>query len=288
MLRNRWKILIAATLAVMCGTTAAALALSDTGSPGPPGFTPITYTPSTGASAGLAGITGTSMPAVLSELETRLGTTGIVGAEVRSIAASEAAGVPGGTTLVVTVGAGQSHADGIKATWEAELLAGALREVANERALGSALDNFETLERSSDGSIVPVDSGFGNVALGQLFDTSSDAVIESRLRARLTSVGLRPVSISFMRGLQAAPVVVAEADDPQAVVTASEDATFWSKMLGTYQAYEGYYLELRDGQGHPFLISTAAHRAGSSSGWIRSDLRPSINTSPVPTGSDGG
>lgn len=287
MLVNRSKLVIAAILAVSCAT-AAALALSDTGVPGPPGFTPITYTPSTGVSADLAGITGTSMPAVLSELETRLGSTSIVGADVRSIAASEAAGVPGGTTLVMTIDGGQSHAEGIKATWDAELLAGALREVANERPLGATLDNFETMQRVPDGSLVPVDSGFGNVALGQLFDTSGDPMIASRIRAGLTSVGLKPISISFASALQASPVVVAQANDPAAVVTASEDASFWGKMLGNYQDYEGYYLELRDTQGRPFLISTAAHRAGSSSGWIRPDLGAPILVSPLPTGNPGG
>jgi hypothetical protein len=59
-------------------------------------------------------------------------------------------------------------------------------------------------------------------------------------------------------------------------------------MLGNYDNYEGFYIELRDASGDPFLISTAAHRAGSSSGWIRPDLNPRLLVKPVATGKAGG
>jgi hypothetical protein len=150
------------------------------------------------------------------------------------------------------------------------------------------LDNFVTSTRFPDGRIVPSDSGFGNVTRSQLFDRSGNGQIEKRIESGLTSVGLKPRKITFVRALQSSPVVIATADDPAAVITASSDASFWTKMLGDFDNYEGYYLELRDQQGDPFLVSTAAHRAGSSSGWIREDLRTNRFANPIRTGDNGG
>lgn len=270
----------------MSAVVATAAALSTVEDSPTEGFTPIQYAQETGDNASAARIDGRTLAEALQQLRARVGGRSISEAEVRAVPATASAA--GGNVVFVTVSADAPGPAAIKATWEAELLVGALRDIAAERQLGT-LDNFLISTRFPDGRVVPNDSGFGNVTKSQLFDRSKDGEIKRRIRAGLESAGLKPRRITFIQALQSSPVVIASADDPASAVAMSTDASFWTKMLGDYDNYEGYYLELRDQNGDPFLVSTAAHRAGSSSGWIRTDLRPTrIATHPVPTGGDGG
>jgi hypothetical protein len=283
--RKRRLVFCALGAGAAAAITAGALSTVGGGnSSGPPGFTPIQYAQANGPSAALAGIDATTLGGALQQLRARLGDQRVATADVRALPTTPSNA--GGETALMTVDASSRGAPAIRATWEGELLAGALRDTAAEKGLG-ALDNFETSLRLPDGSVTPNDSGFGNVVRSQRFE-ASPALIEKRIRSGLAAVGLKPVSISFVSILQPAPVVIAQADDPAAVVEASHDARWWTKALGDYDNFEGYYIELRDASGDPFLISTAAHRAGSSSGWIRPDLNPHLPLKPVPTGSAGG
>ena len=286
-MRRHKRLLVVCTLGVCAAAAITAGALSTIGggsASGPPGFTPVQYAGAQGTSAALAGIDATTLGGALQQLRGRLTDHRVTAADVRALPTT--ASSAGGETAVLTVDAGSRGAPAIRATWEGELLAGALRDTAAEKGLG-ALDNFEISLRLSDGTVIPNDSGFGNVVRSQRFAASAP-LIERRIQAGLTDIGLTPVSISFVSVLQPAPVVIAQADDPATVVEASHDARWWTKMLGNYDDYEGYYIELRDASGEPFLISTAAHRAGSSSGWIRPDLNPRLPLKPVPTGQAGG
>ena len=281
------RLLISSALALCIAAAITAGALSTIGgSSGPPGFTPVQRAQTTGPSASAAGIDATTLAGALQQLRARLGDQRIATAEVRSLPTT--ASNAGGETALLTVDASGPGAPAIRATWEGELIAGALRDVAAERGLGP-LDNFQISLHYPDGSITPNDSGFGNVVRSQRFDASPPPVIERRIRTGLVDAGLTPISISFVSALQTSPVVIAQADKPKAVVQASEDAHYWSEILGgDFQNYEGYYLELRDPAGKPFLISTSANRAGSSTGWIRPDLNPRPLANGIPTGSPGG
>jgi hypothetical protein len=286
-MRRRKRLLILSVLGLSAAAAITAGALSTIGggnASGPPGFTPIQYAQANGPSAALAGIDAGTLGGALQQLRARLGDQRVAVADVRALPTT--ASNAGGETAVMTVDAASPGPAAIRATWEGELVAGALRDVGTEKGLGN-LDNFEISLRFPDGTVVPDDSGFGNVVRSQRFETSP-ALIERRIRAGLADVGLKPVSISFVSVLQPAPVVIAEADSPAAVVEASHDARWWTKALGNYDDYEGFYIELRDASGDPFSISTAAHRAGSSSGWIRPDLNPRPIVHGVPTGSAGG
>jgi hypothetical protein len=283
--RKRLIVLCALGLGAAAAITAGALSTIGGGNAsGPPGFTPIQYAQAHGPSATLAGINATTVGGVLQQLRARLADQRVATADVRVLPTT--ASNAGGETAVMTVDAAGPGAPAIRATWEAELVAGALRDVAAEKGLG-ALDNFEISLRLPDGTVTPDDSGFGNVVRSQRFE-ASPALIERRIRSGLADVGLSPVSISFVSVLQPAPVVIAQTNDPAAVVEASHDARWWTKMLGNYDNYEGFYIELRDASGDPFSISTVAHRAGSSSGWIRPDLNPRLPLKPVATGNAGG
>lgn len=286
-MRRRKRLLVVCALGLGAAAAITAGALSTIGggdASGPPGFTPIQYAQANGSSAALAGIDASTLGGALQQLRDRLGDQRVAAAAVRALPTT--ASNAGGETAVITVDASGPGAPAIRATWEGELLAGALRDIGAEKGLG-ALDNFEISLRFPDGTVAPDDSGFGNVVRSQRFE-ASPALIERRIGSGLADVGLSPVSISFVSVLQPAPVVIAQADDPAAVVEASHDARWWTKMLGDYDNYEGFYIELRDASRDPFLISTAAHRAGSSSGWIRPDLNPPLPLKPVPTGRAGG
>ena len=263
-----------------------AVGLSASGSGDKPGFKPVQYAHGIGSSADRAGIDGTSLDAVLQQLQTRVANTAIGQASIDTVQPNKEAAA--GEVVTLTVDAASTGAAAIKDTWEAELIAGALRDVAAERGLPE-VDNFLINTRLPDGSIVPSDSGFGNVARSQLFDTASDSQIATRIRSGLGDAGLTPISVSFVPVLQSAPVVIASSTDPAATVDASHLYPWWTKVLGDFNNYEGYYFELRDTSGKPFLISTAAHRAGSSSSWIRQDLRlPQFATGAIATGGAGG
>jgi hypothetical protein len=283
--RKRRLFLSAVGLGAAAAITAGALSTIGGGdASGPPGFTPVQYADAKGPSAALAGIDASTLEGALQQLRARLADDRVTAADVRALPTTPSNA--GGQTALLTVGAASRGAPAIRATWEGELLAGALRDAAAEQGLG-ALDNFEISLRLPNGTVVPDDSGFGNVAPSQRFETSP-APIERRIRTGLADVGLKPLSISFVSVLQPAPVVIAQSNDPAAVIEASHDARWWSKMLGSYDNYEGYYVEFRDASGDPFGISTAAHRAGSSSGWIRPDLSPRLPVKPLPTGNNGG
>jgi hypothetical protein len=282
--QRRLLFILGVGLVVVAATTVGALSTIG-GSSGPPGFVPVQHAHSTGPSAALAGIDASTLGGALQQLRARLGDNRVTAADVRALPTT--ASNAGGETAVLTVDAAHPGASAIRASWEGELLAGALRDVAAEKGLGS-LDNFEISTRFPDGTVAPNDSGFGNVVRSQLFDTSPSGVIERRIRAGLADVGLKPIAITFVSALQSSPVVIAEARDPAAIVSASERAPWWTRALGDYDNYEGYYIELRDSSGAPFLISTAAHRAGSSSGWIRPDLNPRLGLNPIATGTPGG
>ncbi len=284
MARNR--LILVACLVTVAGVAGAAFSAVGGRGGGPPGFKPVQYARATGASAAAAGVDGRSLPEVLLQLRARVGDGAITQAGIGLIPAT--ASSAGGSVVSMTVNVDLAGPMAIRRTWEAELIAGALRDVAAERGLGQ-VDNFLISTRFPDGSVVPADSGFGNVVTSQLFDASSDSDIAKRITAGLTKARLKPISVSFVPVLQSAPVVIASGDDPAAIVDASHLAPWWTDVLGDYDNYEGYYLELRDQDGNPFLISTAAHRAGSSSAWMRPDLRSrSFSINSVPTGSSGG
>lgn len=283
MTRGRGLPLIAA-LTIVVGVGSAA-AIDVVRSDGPPGFVPITYAPQVDP-AGLADELQPGTPAeALSLLQRRLSSTAIVSARLTQLPKSDAS--PGGLTLVQTVQASESGPTGIRATWEAEILAGALKDVMSARHLGT-LDNFQTDELLAGKDVGTVDSGFGNVLPGQIFDRSKASQLTAHITRLLRASDLAPVTVEVENGIQLAPVVVARTRNPRGLVDALTQPSAWTGILGNYDNYEGYYFELQDSSGAPVLVSTAAHRAGASSAWIRQDLAPPrLITSPVPVPGSG-
>jgi hypothetical protein len=269
------------TLVVLGATGAVGRAIIASADDDHPGFTPIQYSKGIDPAAAAASITATSPADALTDIVTRVSDPQITRAELRFVPETDSSA--GGLTAFLTVRRGPAGPTAIEDVWKAELVAGAVRDILSAKGLPQ-LDNFEVDEQVPGGPTLPVDSGFGNVATGQLFDTSSFGDVQERIGNGLRAAGLKPLSVTVLTVLQAAPMVIAETDNLSAFVERATDPDFWQQMLGDYNNYEGYYFELRDSAGEPVVISAAAHRAGSSSSWTRPDLRSSsVIRSPLPT-----
>jgi hypothetical protein len=282
---KRVTVLGSAVLVLVVAATGTAVAASDS-SDESPGFLPIQYAKESGSIAALEeAITGVTPDDALKQIVARLNDPDLATAEVRVVPETESSA--GGRIVFLTVHTPESGPTAIKDLWLAELAAGALRDVLAIKNL-AGLDNFQVASQRPDGEVVPVISGFGNVSSGQVFDTSSEDEITDRMAKGLRSVGLEPVSLTTANALQLSPIVVAKTESPASFVEQATNPRFWEQMLGDYLNYEGYYFELQDQDGKPAVISTAAHRAGTSASWTRSDLRRDNRMHPVITGSDGG
>jgi hypothetical protein len=155
--------------------------------------------------------------------------------------------------------------------WEADLVEGAVAD-ALEAATGNSVADSRIDLKLPDGTIVEdASGGMGEIAPGQDFTTGSDLTIKDHLRAELTRRGLTPVSIDVLHADQPAPAVVATTTDAR---RAARDAneTIGSLFGTSPPTYEGYYLEIRDVNGTPVLIESAAFRSGSGRLWVRPDL----------------
>lgn len=153
--RLRAAMIGATTLLLVGGAGAGIAETTDDGG----GFQPITFAQTVGRTAA-APIVGKSVHDLLAQLEARLAIPGLSAATVAT--APGTASSAGGQILSMVVDVAGPGASAIRATWGAELLAGALRDAVAANDL-PRLDNFQTSERFPDGRTVAVDGGFGNV-----------------------------------------------------------------------------------------------------------------------------
>jgi hypothetical protein len=156
----------------------------------------------------------------------------------------------------------------VEPMWEADLLEGAV--VARTGTSANVHDSFGG---STFDAVLPngtkiddVSGGLGDVARDQSFDQSSDAAIRSSITSALGADGLTPVSITVFRALDGAPAVVASTSNPQAAV--AKLGVIQADLFGKPPHYEGFYLELRDSTGNPFVHSSASFRTGAGRFWV--------------------
>jgi hypothetical protein len=127
-----------------------------------------------------------------------------------------------------------------------------------------------------DGRIVPdLDGGMGDVQRGQLFTDRSEGAIRASVTAAAAGLGLRLVSLRVLRPLDAAPAIVVESSEPEA--DAARFAQLIGALLGTPTAFEGYYLELRDGDGNAVARVAASFRTGAGHFWVAPAYRTVVN-----------
>jgi hypothetical protein len=158
-----------------------------------------------------------------------------------------------------------------KASWEGDLLTGALIDEYAARGLGSIVETNATLVDPS-GARQPIGGGFGNVVSDQIFASVPNSLAD-QVAAGAAQFGLHSVSLSRVQGLQEAPVIVATTDQPRETASALEQPSALASLLGGPPSmYEGLYIEVRDTSGAPVYIAATASRAGASTVWIAPSL----------------
>lgn len=157
-----------------------------------------------------------------------------------------------------------------RAIWEGNLLAGAVADhyaALGLGAIGQVLGTFVT----PDGRRQVYGGGLGDVVRDQLFDEPPAAAV---VRERATVLGLRDVTLSIGRVVQATIVVEGRADDPQqtALRLAGQPGGVAELLGAAPTSFEGVVIDVRDRNGAPVLRLGTAARAGASTVWTRPDL----------------
>ncbi len=178
-----------------------------------------------------------------------------------------------GRWLYSEVSAQSKGAGSMRALWEANLVAGALRDEIHLAGLTGELIASNTSLRLPDGRVIKyAGGGIGRVAFGQSYRNFDSPTIASGIRSAAVGLGLRVQAVSVHRPLQAAPAVVVEATNPAEFVKRANQ--IYRAIFDGVATYEGQYLEARDSSGDPFFIQATAFRTGVGSRWIRPDLDP--------------
>ncbi|MFN2466650.1 MAG: hypothetical protein ABR521_00750 [Gaiellaceae bacterium] len=187
------------------------------------------------------------------------------------IDSAEPATVRRGPALHVIVAASDTGAGSVRPVWIANLLAGAF----NDRLYQAGFSRLSELSIDlllPGGELVDAGGGLGYVVPGQQFALTAEGVLAAHIEQGLSELGLTAESISFIRPVQRAPIVVAETPAPAAFVHAAMDLATWRTIFGDYSDLEGFYLEVADTQGNPVLIQAESGRVGGGLGWVRPDL----------------
>jgi hypothetical protein len=179
----------------------------------------------------------------------------------------------GGRWLYTTVAAPALGAAAVRVIWEANLLAGALREELHLAGIAGALIAANVSVRLPDGTLHRnAGGGMGHVAYGQRFADGDPAAIEADIRRAAAKHGLKIESIEVFRPLQPAPAIVVRVDDPVAFLADSN--LIVRDLFGGVARYEGQYLQANDRAGAPVFVQAADFRTGVGQQWIRPDLDP--------------
>ncbi len=254
--RSRVAVVSISVVAVAVGL-AATIGRADQG-PQPP--IPIAYAPIQIAPT-------SSVPAVLAlgDAMRRLGGSAVVSARIGTPpAGSERVGQP---WLYATV-AVTDMADGgdVEPMWEADLLEGAVVERSGTSTDVHAEFGGATFDALLPNGTTLADNsgGLGNIVRGQVFGGSRNAQVA--LRASVLSAGLVPTDVRLLNGIGQAPAIIATAINPRAAMRRF-NATVKS-VFGSPPRFEGYYIELRDLRGNPFVRASASFRTGAGRVWV--------------------
>ena len=172
--------------------------------------------------------------------------------------------------LSIKVAGADSEPEGMELAWQADLLQGAVTELArgagqaaNEVVAGASVDL-----QTSTGEIIELGGGAGYVATGQDFAVadSTDEEIAARVTATLERFDLKVHRVEVLHPLDAAVSVVAQtssAKDPGWGIDTIREA-----IRGDAQDFEGLYIELLSPEGTPVLRSSVAYRTGTGRLWF--------------------
>lgn len=289
MIQRRKSLILAIALAAALPSVALALS-NDSKTPrvagpneSPVVVTPVRYSESSLSRRHVGGPTEPS--AILNEILARYGGQAVLesklGGPPHGWSATEDPNAPvparvrGGRWLYTTVAANSLAASSVRPLWEANLVAGALRDELWLAGVEGDLIVSKVSVRLPSGRLVEnVGGGIGIVAFGQSFSDASSLSIETSIRAAANALGLDVLSVSVLRPLQAAPAIVVSTDDAEHLV-ANAGAILKKLFFGKAATYEGLYFEAVDGPvGKPVLIQATDFRSGAGIQWVRPDLDP--------------
>ncbi len=183
--------------------------------------------------------------------------------------------------LYATVSAPDEGPGALRAVWEVDLAAGAIRDARD--AQGDSLLFASQIDvLLPDGTTIPAAfGGTGEVAFAQFFKNPTDEVISKHVSEVAAAFDLAVESLDVVRVEQAAPMVILTTKDPVKTVSGLSDLV--DSLFGPAD-YEGFYLEVRDPQGPAIAISTSAFRAGAGRLWIAPQWRQGL---PLQFGDEG-
>lgn len=181
--------------------------------------------------------------------------------------------------------ASEKNGDDVEPTWEADLLAGAVAELAGKSgSLGKGVGYAEYAGRLPDGKVVPAigGGGMGDIARGQQFAGAheADTAITKSVEQVALRFGLSVNSVMIFRAWGAAPAVVLTAPDARTArdILTTKGQSLLAALFGTQDPlprqgppfvprYEGYYLEIRNEHGTPFVRQSQSWLTGTSGSW---------------------
>jgi hypothetical protein len=161
----------------------------------------------------------------------------------------------------------------LRAAWEANLVAGAVRDLLCWNRERPVVDWDVTPSR-------PKNPGYEQrLAFGQWFPNPGAATFRGRVALAAKALDLRVVSVELLRPLQLAPAVVLEARDREAFVARIPQLLQYlnpSPRTGAGATFEGLFVQGVDRSGKPFAAAFSNRRGTVRSGsWTLTGVRAS-------------
>ncbi len=170
---------------------------------------------------------------------------------------------------------GLKNGASLKSMWEADLLTGAVVELAGKS--GSLRNDVGYVSFSGqlpDGKVDrDMDGAMGDVARGQQFAgaNDSDTAIEKSVTRVASRFGLSVDSVTIFRALGAAPAVVLTAPDVSTAEWRREQLE--TALFGSPPHYEGFYLEIRGENGKTYVRRSTSFLTSTGRLWTDASVQ---------------
>jgi hypothetical protein len=170
--------------------------------------------------------------------------------------------------LTVTLPDAGSDEANLRAEWQAEVAAGAIRDELHDSGLTPIAGL--TVRLAGGAATVPYDGTLGRIAFDRRFDDPEPAALRASLRTIAEQHGYEVVSVSTIAGRQIAPIVELTTTDPAAAVQDMQSLS--NDLFGVPSRYEADYLTVSDTSGVPVYTRAGSFRTGIGQTQIRSSL----------------
>jgi hypothetical protein len=158
--------------------------------------------------------------------------------------------------------------DDVPDVWLAGLAVGALGELmrTNQAVINQEIASATAVGPGSSGTQVTSDVSPGAVALGQVFNSPSDAVLTSHVNTVAQQFGLKVASLSILHPLESALRVTFIVPDSATINWTIDQLR--TALVGASPDVEGILIELDNPAGQPLLIEGSSYRTGEGGLWF--------------------